>query len=122
MKVGINLMLWTFHPRFIEHEPLLDKVKEIGFDAFEVVIAELDDAEIQEFAKKALGLQLEPQCLDLFLATESDLIGLDPGMRDKAVDRIKAGISKTRDMGAKVFSGPFFQGLCGSTSVGPTKQ
>lgn len=122
MKIGMNLMLWTFNPNFAEHEIYLEKLKDWGYDAFEVSISGLDKAEIQKFAKKAVALDMEPQCLDLFPVSVGDLIGKDPVKRRYAVDRIKLGCHKTRDMGAKVFSGPFFQGLNNTTDVGPTKE
>ena len=40
MKVGINLLLWTATPNFSEHGQLLEKIKEWGFDAFEIGRAE----------------------------------------------------------------------------------
>lgn len=122
MKVGINLMLWTFHPNFSSDEPLLEKVKEMGFDAFEIGVSELDNKQIQMYSKKAHELGLTPQCIDLLPASEANLIGQEKNMRDRAVARILLGIDKARDMGAKVFSGPFFQGLCDSTQGGPTQQ
>ncbi|MDD5368033.1 MAG: sugar phosphate isomerase/epimerase [Anaerolineaceae bacterium] len=122
MKIGMNLMLWTFNPNFAEHEKYLDKLKNWGFDAFEVCISDLDKTEINKFAQKAVNLGMEPQCLDLFPVTVGDLIGKEPTKRKYAVDRIKQGCHKSRDMGAHVFSGPFFQGLNNSTDVGPTKE
>lgn len=122
MKIGMNLMLYTFDPKFAELEPRLEKLKEWGYDAFEVGIGGLDSSEIQRFSAKAVELGMEPQCLDLFPASLGDMIGHDPAKRRYAIDRIKLGVHKTRDMGAKVFSGPFFQGLNSTTDVGPTEE
>jgi D-psicose/D-tagatose/L-ribulose 3-epimerase len=122
MKIGMNLMLYTFNPNFAEHEKYLDRLKDWGYGAFEVCIAGLDATEIKKFANKADSLNMEPQCLDLFPVSEGDLIGKDPAKRRYAIDRIKLGSHKTRDMGARVFSGPFFQGLNNTTDVGPTQE
>ncbi len=122
MKIGMNLMLYTFDPKFSELEPRMEQLKQWGFDAFEVMIGGLDSSEIQKFGAKAIELDMEPQCLDLFPVTDGDMIGEDPAKRRYAIDRIKLGMHKTRDMGAKVFSGPFFQGLGNTTMIGPTQQ
>lgn len=121
MRVGINLLLWTASPNFSEHGHILDKLKEWGFDAFEISTGGLDAAQIDLFAKKADALGLTPCTLDVYLASEMDIINPDPAMRKKAVDFLKSCTKKTRDLGASVFSGPFFQGLCNTTQTGPSK-
>lgn len=122
MRIGINLLLYTDNPTIKEHGPLLERLKEMGFGCFELGVGDLDAKEIEAFAKKAKALDLTPQCTDLFPASEADLIGQDPALRKKAVARFQESIYKARDMGAKVFSGPFFQGLCSATQEGPTKR
>lgn len=120
MKVGINLLLWTGSPNFSEHSSLLEKLKDWGFDAFETSVGGLSAAEVDKFAAKAVSLQLIPCALDVYIASEMDLISPDAAMRRKAIDFIKSNIVKTRDLGAKVLSGPMFQGLCNTTQIGPT--
>lgn len=120
MRIGINFLLYTAHPNFKEHEALLERLREMGFDCFELFVGEMGADEVAKFAQKALALNMEPQCTDLFPASEADIIGHDETLRKKAVLRLKESIMKARDMGAKVFSGPFFQGLCNTTQEGPT--
>lgn len=120
MKVGINLLLWTATPNFSEHGQLLEKIKEWGFDAFEIGVGGLSAQEIDKFAKKADDLGLTPCALDVYVASEMDIISPDADMRKKAIDFLKSCISKTRDLGGTVFSGPMFQGLCNTTQAGPT--
>ena len=121
MKIGINLLLWTASPNFAQHERLLEELKEWGFDAFEIGVSGLDTQEIDKFAKKAQALQLEPSTLDVYIASDFDMISPDPVSRRKAIDFTKSNISKTVDIGAKVYSGPMWQGLCNSTNVGPSE-
>jgi D-psicose/D-tagatose/L-ribulose 3-epimerase len=120
MKVGINLLLWTATPNFSEHGPLLEKLKEWGFDAFEIGVGGLSASEIDKFAAKAVSLGLTPCALDVYVSSEMDVISPDPSMRKKAVDFLKSCISKTSDLGGKVFAGPMFQGLLNTTQSGPT--
>ena len=120
MKVGINLLLWTATPSFKEHEPLLENLKEWGFDAFEIGVAGLDAGEISKFAKKGEELGLDRTVLDVFVASDADTVSSDPAKRNKAVAIVKDCIRKTVDMGASVFSGPIYQGLCNTTETGPS--
>ena len=120
MLVGINLLLWTASPNFLEHGVLLDKLKGWGFDAFEIGVGGLSAQEIAKFAKKADEVGLEPCALDVYVAADMDLISPDLAMRNKARQFLKSCIEKTADMGGKVFSGPMFQGLCNTTQTGPT--
>lgn len=122
MKVGINLLLWTASPSFKEHEPLLEKLKEWGFDAFEIGVSGLSADEISKFARKGEELGLDRTVLDVFVASEADTISEDPAKRKKAVGIVKDCIRKTVDMGATVFSGPIYQGLLNTTNTGPSSE
>ena len=42
MKTGMNLLLWTTEVT-AEHDGLLDQIKQIGFDAVEVPVFNLED-------------------------------------------------------------------------------
>ena len=42
MKTGMNLLLWTTEVT-PEHDKLLEKLKQIGFDAVEVPVFNLED-------------------------------------------------------------------------------
>ena len=120
MKVGINLLLWTATPEFEKHGSILEKLKGWGYDAFEIGVGGLDAKEVSLFAKKADELDLTPCALDVYVASDMDIISADPAMRQKAIGFLKSCISKTSDLGAKVFSGPMFQGLCNTTQTGPS--
>jgi len=120
MKIGINMLLWTATPSFKEHAHILDKLKKWGFDAFEIGVGGLSSADIASFSRRGGELGLEPCALDVYLAADMDMISSDPEMRKKAVNFLKSCISKTRDLGAKVFSGPMFQGLVNTTQSGPS--
>ena len=122
MKVGINLMLYTGTPNFKEHEALLEKLHGFGYDAFELCVGDLSPDEIAKFAKKAVDLGMEAQAVDLFSVDIADPIGHDPNARRAAIDRLKLSAHKARDLGAKIYSGTFFQGLCSTTSIGPTDE
>ena len=120
MKTGINLFLWTAAPEFSKQESLLEKIRDWGYDAFEMCVGQLEASEISRFAAKAEVLGLERTALDVYTASEMDIISPDPAMQQKAIDFIKTCLSKARDLGSSVFSGPVFQGLCNTTQSGPS--
>lgn len=121
MRIGLNLMLWTAAPSFEKHSHHIDRLHEIGYDAFELVVGELNAAEIRKFANKADNLGMVAQALDLFPVSVGDLISSNPASRKAAMCRLKEGVHKARDLGSPVFSGPFFQGLGNSSQIGPTE-
>ena len=122
MKVGINLLLWTASPNFAEHGDILEKLKEWGFDAFEIGVGGLNAQEVDRFAKKADQLGLARCALDVYVAADMDIISPEIAMRRKAIEFLKSCIAKTSDLGGTVFSGPMFQGLCNTTQTGPTPE
>ncbi len=122
MRIGMNLLLWTSNPHYDSDVHYIEKLKNFGYEAFELGIADLTPQDITKFAKKAQETDMEIHALDLFPVTVGDLIGHDPSMRRAAIDRLKTGVHKARDIGSSVFSGPFFQGLCNTTQVGPTEE
>lgn len=120
MKIGINVLLWTANMNCREHAKLPEMIKELGFGVFETSVGHMNAKDVTFFNHEALRLNLEPQCTDLFTASQADIISSDKEKRHKAVSRLKESILKTQDMGASLMSGPFFQGLCSTTQKGPT--
>lgn len=122
MKVGMNLMLWTTEPHFAEYGQKLDYLKELGYDAVEIPVFDLSAQEITEYAWKAERLEMEVQAIDVFTADKADMISHDAALRKAAVERCKTDVHKARDLGSRLISGPFFQGLCAApTKEGPTE-
>lgn len=123
MKVGMNLMLWTTEPHFNEYGAQLDRLAELGYDAVEIPVYDLSAEDIERYAKRAAELKMEAQAIDVFTADIGDMIGHDPALRRAAVERCKVDVHKARDLGSRLISGPFFQGLCAApTKEGPTRE
>lgn len=122
MKIGMNLMLWTTAPAFDSHAQHLDRLAELGYDAVEIPVYDLSAGDIEKYAQKAQALHMEAQAIDVFTADIGDMIGHDPALRRAAVQRCKTDVHKARDLGSRLISGPFFQGLCAApTAEGPTR-
>ena len=123
MRIGMNLMLWSTAPSYIEMESHLEMLATMGYDCVEIPIYTLESSDIEQFALKCDRLGLEIQAIDVFNADVADIISHDSALRKAAVDRAIECVHKARDIGANVLSGPFFQGLCAPpTKVGPTKE
>lgn len=122
MRVGMNLMLWTTNPTFDRYGNCLDRLSELGYDAVEIPIYDLTADDISKYANKALALNMEPQAIDVFTADIGDMISSNSSLRRAAIERCKEDVHKARDLGSRLISGPFFQGLCAApTQIGPTK-
>lgn len=123
MKVGMNLMLWTTAPHFHECGDHLNRLAELGYDAVEIPVYDLTADDINQYVQRAAALHMEVQAIDVFTADIGDMIGHDPALRRAAVERCKVDVHKARDIGSRLISGPFFQGLCAKpTAEGPTAE
>ncbi len=121
-RVGMNLMLWTVCPDIDEHGIYVEHLKHWGYDAFEIMVGELDARQIDGFAKKAAEAGMAAKAADLYPAEIADLIGPTSDERRRAVDRIKSSIHKARDLGSELLSGPIYEGLGRETSVERTTE
>ena len=122
MRIGMNLMLWTNAPTFSAHAQHVDRLAELGYDAFELPVYEMSAGDIEKFAQKAQAMHMEVQAIDVFTADIGDMISPDRALREAAIARCKVDVHKARDLGSRLISGPFFQGLCAApTKVGPTQ-
>ncbi len=122
MKMGINLLLWTAQPTAKEHGPLLEKIKEWGFDGIEYPVAAMTDLDIRELAKRAQELELACTGLLALSATEADPVNPDAALRRAAGEQIRQALDKTRALGGEILVGPLFQGLGRFTGSGPTAE
>ena len=119
MKIGMNLLLWT--AKVTEQDnPLLNRLKKIGFDGVEVPVFEGSPAEY-----KALGKTLSDQGLGATAVTVMDVnanpISPDRAVRRTAVDRLKWVIDRCADSGAELLCGPLHSPLGVFSGTAPTR-
>lgn len=105
MKFGANTLIWT-DAFGLEHLPLLDEVKQRGFDGIEVARFDFDGfpAPMIGRAIEALGLGTtfcSALTGNLSLASE------DAEIRKQAFDFIASGVFTAAQLGAKTFVGPY---------------
>ena len=110
MKFGVNIQIWT--SRFTNAEfPLIDKVREMGFDVMEVLFGE-EGPEVDTRACRA-ALQaagLEPTVC-LALSTAHDLTNDDPVVRRAGVHYMKSVVAGIAALGGQIVCGPVYAAL-----------
>ena len=123
MRIGFNLMMWTMAPEYEAMAPVINRLAELGYEAVEIPVHDIPARDMEKFSSLARQLGMELQAIDLVTADEGDMISHDAALRRAAVKRYQESIHRARDIGAKVLSGPFFQGLCAPpTRLGPVRE
>jgi D-psicose/D-tagatose/L-ribulose 3-epimerase len=105
MKLGLNTLLFT--AGFDEsHLPLLDKVKQWGFDGIEIARFSFDGFPARSIGQKVRDAGLECTFCSA-LTGDLSLISEDAPVRRRASDFIRQGIETAAEIGSPVFVGPF---------------
>lgn len=119
MRLGFDLLLWT---TFVtdEHWPIIEALKQTGFDGVEIPIFE---GKVEHYEK--LGRRLK----DFGLATTGiavmaggSAISPDKTLRQKGLDHLKWLADCTAALGGDVFAGPFYHPLGEFAGRGPTEE
>jgi len=119
-KIGFNILPWTAGVS-AKAFPLLDRLKEIGYDGVEVFIGSPDEGEYKALAKHAHDLGLEVNAVTVLAENESP-ISTDKSIRNRGIDRIKWVIDRAHDMGSEILCGPFHSAHGYFSRAAPTEQ
>ena len=119
MKIGMNLLMWT-DTLNDEMLPLLDQLKEIGFDAVELPCFDLDN--IDNYVKwgkrlDELGLARTGTAVR---GPDQNPISSDPAVRRAGIDANKRNLDCCAAAGCQVMAGPFHSALGEFSGKGPT--
>jgi len=118
MRYGMNLLLWT-DVLCDEALPLLDEIKQLGFDAVELPVFESD---VKKYA--AWGKHLDDAGLARTAVTvrgaDDNPMSPDPKIRRKGIDANRAALDCCHAAGATVLCGPYHSALGYFSGVGPT--
>jgi D-psicose/D-tagatose/L-ribulose 3-epimerase len=105
MKLGLNTLLFTAgFDR--EHLPLLQRVKQWGFDGIEIARFAFDGFPAGEIGQAARDEGLEVTFCSA-LTGDTSLVSDDAATRQRALDFLKQGLDTARAIGSPVFLGPF---------------
>ncbi len=119
MKTGMNLLLWTTEVRE-EHDPILDRIKAMGFDSVEVPIFEIADRKPYE----RLGRRLKELGLGATAVTvmgpETNPISPDPAIRKAAVAYLETVLDRASAFNCEILCGPTHSAIGVFSGDGPT--
>ena len=108
MKFGIHSLL--FQETFLEKDlPLLDKVKNMGFDAIEIIPFDPDGFPAAKVRRRAaeIGLTIN---MGYGLPEQYNIISPDPAIRKAGIEFSKKLIDLSNEAGAVVFGGMIYCG------------
>jgi D-psicose/D-tagatose/L-ribulose 3-epimerase len=119
MKLGINLYLWTdrMHEGLL---PVLESLKQIGYDGVEVPIFDLDAAEWGRWARRLDDLGLE-RTANTVIAPEHNPVSPDRRVQEAAYRHMQAVVDCCAAVGSSVLCGPHQVALGVFTGAGPTE-
>ncbi|MEO5978852.1 MAG: sugar phosphate isomerase/epimerase family protein [Chryseolinea sp.] len=105
IKVGFNVLAWTADVSD-KLFPILDRLKNIGYDGVEIFVGSPDVSAYRKFGEYAQSLGLETTAVTVVGADENP-VSESAQVRTKALDRIKWVIDRTHDINGSVLCGPF---------------
>lgn len=104
MKIGMNMLLWTNHVTE-EHYPIIDTLRETGYDGIELYMGEGDLTHY-----KKLGGHLSELGLGVTvvtgLAPHENISSEDPKLSQAGLDRLKWAIDNAQALKADIICGP----------------
>jgi D-psicose/D-tagatose/L-ribulose 3-epimerase len=119
MRYGMNLLLWTdtLNDQIL---PLLERLKEIGYDAVEVPVFDLDNLDnYTKWGKRLdeLGLARTGTAVR---GPDQNPISPDKAVRQNAIEANRRNLDCCAAAGCEVMAGPFHSALGEFSGKGPT--
>ena len=120
MRFGMNLLMWT-DTLTDEMLPLLDALKEMGYDAVEIPCFDLDNLDgYAKWGKRfdELGLARTGTAVR---GPAENMIDPDPAVRRKGIEANKRNVDCCAAAGCETMAGPFHSALGCFSGKGPTE-
>lgn len=119
MKIGMNMLLWTNHVTE-EHYPIVDQLKETGYDGIELYMGDGDVAHYTKLGNHFSDLGLGVTTVT-GLAPEENISSDDPSIQQAGLDRLKWAIDNAEALGADNICGPIHSSFAYFTRQPPTQ-
>jgi len=120
MRFGMNLLMWT-DTLSDEKLPLLDELKEIGFDTIEIPCFDLDNLDnYAKWGKRFDELELS-RTGTAVRGPDENPISADPTVRRNGVEANKRNLDCCAAAGCEAMVGPFHSALGVFSGAGPTE-
>ena len=118
MKFGMNLLLWSGSIEE-EHYPILETLKDAGFDGVEIPLFAYDVDQCAALGEHINQLGLERTAVTV-RNEEDNPISPDPAIRAAGVNLNKQALDCCQALGANFLCGPFHSALGLFSGAGPT--
>jgi len=119
MRFGMNLLLWL-DTLTDDALPLLDELKQIGFDAVELPLFEADVDKYAKWGKYLNNAGLARTGVTVRGADDNP-ISRDPKVRRKGIEANRAALDCCQAAGIETLVGPFHSGLGCFSGAAPTQ-
>ncbi len=119
MRYGMNLQLWL-HELTDEALPLVEQLRQIGFDAVELPMFEIDVKQSATWGKRLDDLGLARTGASVRRLDENP-ISADPQIRRKGLAANKAVLECCQAAGMETLAGPYHSALYCFSGAPPTK-
>ncbi|MGB7393408.1 MAG: TIM barrel protein, partial [Pricia sp.] len=90
MKIGMNLLLWTNHVTE-KHFPIVDALKEIGYDGIELMLGEGDESHFARLGRHFSDIGMGVTAV-ASLSPEEHLASPDAKIRNAGLEKLKWSI------------------------------
>lgn len=120
IKVGFNVLAWSADVSD-KVLPVLDRLRQIGYDGVECFIGSADLAAYRRFGQHAHSIGLQTTAVTV-MDKEANPADSSTAIRQKALDRIKWAIDRTYDIQAPILCGPFHSAHATFSRQAPQKQ
>ncbi len=120
MRYGMNLLLWT-DTLSDEALPLLDDIKQLGFDAVELPLFEADVKKYAAWGKHLDNAGLARTAVTVRGADDNPM-SHDPKIRRKGVEANKAALDCCQAAGVEALVGPYHSALGFFSGAGATDE
>ncbi len=119
MKYGLNLLLWTdsMHDGMV---PVVEKIKDMGYDGIEMPIFELDEGTYKQWGDRLDAIGLERTAVTV-RGAEDNPISPSADIRAAAVDAMKRTLDCCQAAGVSTLCGPTHSAIGEFTGAGPTE-
>lgn len=120
MKVGMNVLLWTAAATE-EHLPLLQSLKEWGYEGVEFPMFAADCSPWKTLSNKLDELELGRTVVTI-VSPDANPISEDPAVRRAGVNHLKACVDSCGVLGSTLLVGPLYSPCGGLVGRGRTKE
>jgi D-psicose/D-tagatose/L-ribulose 3-epimerase len=117
MKIGFSMLLWTTHVGR-SHWPILQALKDAGFDGAEIPVTSLTLAECADLARMMADIGLIATASGGIPDQARNPISADASEAQSGIDHLKTLVDRAKALGATALIGPFHQPLGAFSSQG----